>query len=249
MLRSMTGFGRAEGQINNVNWVWELRAVNGKNLDIRLRLPSGHERLEQAAKKQIGAEVSRGNLQVSLNLGRQSAAAGFTLNEDMLAGVISAIEKVESISQRGPSSAADILAIRGVLDTSESVLNDSDQKELETAVLSSLQQATNALNENRGKEGEALSTVLLGLVEQIEQFTDAAKSDTSRTPQAIGERLQEQLNRIDGFNGELDRDRLHQELAILATKADIREELDRLTAHTKAARELINTGSPTGRKL
>lgn len=249
MLRSMTGFGRAEGQTIDVSWAWEMRAVNGKNLDIRLRLPPGYERLEQAAKKQIGGQLSRGNLQVTLNFGRRGNSSGIQLNEEVLAGVLAAIEKVESLSPRAASSAADILAIRGVLDTSDSVVDEEQQKQLESAILASLKQATDALNENRAQEGDALSAVLLGLVEQVNNLTDAAENDPSRAPQAIAARLQDQLTRIDGLNGEFDRDRLHQEVAILATKADIREELDRLKAHTEAARQLINNGSPAGRKL
>ena len=249
MLRSMTGFGRAEGQAGDVLWSWELRAVNGKNLDIRMRLPPGFERVEQAAKKQIAKKLSRGNLQVSLNLGRRGAAAGLTLNEDVLAGVLAAVERIESMSDRAPSTAADILAIRGVLETGEGVGDEEQQKEIESAMLRSLDEATDALDENRRQEGSALAKVLLGVVEQVEQLTQAAENDPSREAEAIAARLQEQLDRIDGLNGELDRDRLHQEVAILATKADIREELDRLAAHTDAARELIESGSPAGRKL
>ncbi|MEP1205921.1 MAG: YicC/YloC family endoribonuclease [Rhizobiaceae bacterium] len=249
MLKSMTGFGRAEGQLDGIGWVWEMRAVNGKNLDIRLRLPPGYERLEQAAKKQIGAALSRGNLQVSLNLGAQNGAASVQLNEDMLAGIIVAIDKIEAISPRAPSSAADILAIRGVLDTNDASLDDAAQKRLEAALLQGLEQATQSLNENRSQEGNALSEVLLALVVQMESLTAAAENDGSRTPVAIAARLQEQLARILELNSDMDRDRLQQEVAILATKADIREELDRLTAHTNAARELISNGSPAGRKL
>ncbi len=249
MLRSMTGFGRAEGQLDDVSWIWELRAVNGKNLDIRLRLPSGYERMEQAARKQIGEKLSRGNLQVSLNLGRRSGSAATVLNEDMLKGVIAAIEKIESISKRAPSTAADILTIRGVLDTNESALGEDQQKKLEAAMLSSLEQATAGLKHNREQEGGALSTILLGLVQQVQDLTNAAEHDPSRSSEAISARLQEQLGRVDGLNGELDRDRLHQEVALLATKADIREELDRLAAHTAAAGDLIQYGSPIGRKL
>ncbi|NKB51303.1 MAG: YicC family protein [Rhizobiaceae bacterium] len=249
MLRSMTGFGRSEGQLDGVGWNWELRAVNGKNLDIRLRLPSGYERMEQVAKKQIAEEISRGNLQVSLSLGRRGGATATVLNEDMLERVIAAIEKIESISQRAPSSAADILAIRGVLDTNDAELGEDQQKKLEAMMLESLRQATAALNQNREQEGAALSTILLGLVRQVKDLTDAAENDPSRSSEAIAERLQEQLNRIDGLNGELDGERLHQEVALLATKADIREELDRLAAHTTAAADLIRNGSPIGRKL
>ena len=249
MLKSMTGFGRAEGQAQGVGWAWELRAVNGKSLDVRLRLPPGFERMEQAVRKLAAQKLSRGNVQATLNLAHQSGSAAVVLNEDMLTGVLSAIDRIEAQSQRAPSSAADILAIRGVLESSDSSRDEAEQKALEEELLASLAAALDALNDNRSREGEALSNIMLGLINSIAELTEAAEQDPARTSEAIAARLQEQLDRIQGANADFDTDRLHQEVALLATKADIREELDRLKAHITAARELIAAGSPVGRKL
>ena len=249
MLKSMTGFGRAEGQSHGVSWVWELRAVNGKSLDVRLRLPAGFERMEQGARKLAAQKMSRGNVQASLNLGQQSGAGNLVLNEDALNGVLAAIEKIEAQSNRSPSSAADILAIRGVLESGDPSLDEENQKALEGAVLSSLEKALDGLNEHRAREGASLAEIMSGLLDTIAQLTTDAEQDPARQPEAIEARLQEQLDRILGASAEFDADRLHQELALLATKADIREELDRLSAHIAAARELIAEGSPVGRKL
>lgn len=249
MLKSMTGFGRAEGQAHGVGWAWELRAVNGKSLDVRLRLPPGFERMEQAVRKLAAQKLSRGNVQATLNLGHQSGSAAVVLNEDMLSGVLEAIEKIEAQSQRAPSSAADILSIRGVLESSDSSRDEEEQKALEEDLLTSLASALNGLNENRSREGAELSKIMLGLIDSIAHLAEAAEQDPARKPESIAARLQEQLDRIQSTSGDFDSDRLHQEVALLATKADIREELDRLNAHILAARELIATGSPVGRKL
>ena len=248
MLRSMTGFGRSEGEAVGMRWWWELRSVNGKSLDIRLRLPPGYERLEQTVRKQIAAQLSRGNLQVVLSFERSGGTSNTVLNEGVLQSVLAAVEKIESISSRSPSSAADILAIRGVLESGDGQRDAEEQSALDRALLESLEHAVLALRDNREQEGRALSDVLLGNMDQIDALIERAEADPSRTNQAIETRLKEQLDRI-ASQIEPDLDRIAQEIALLATKADIREELDRLTAHASAARELVMIGGPTGRRL
>lgn len=248
MLRSMTGFGQSEGDAFGLRWSWELRSVNGKGLDIRLRLPSGYERLEQAAKKQVSAQLSRGNLQVSLTFERGSGTANVVLNETVLNTVLSAVAKIEASSNLGPSSAADILAIRGVLESGDDQRDADEQAELDRALLDSMQCAVSALRTNREREGQVLNDLLSGNLDQMDRLVERAEADPSRTSEAIGARLKEQLDRVQSAI-EPDADRVAQELALLATKADIREELDRLNAHISAAREHLAAGSPTGRKL
>jgi uncharacterized protein (TIGR00255 family) len=249
MLRSMTGFGRAEGQLRGLRWVWELRAVNGKGLDIRLRMPQGYERLEQPVRKNIGKKLSRGNIQAVLTVGSSSELAPAALNQEMLGVVLSAINTIDSMSERAPSSAADILAIRGVLETVELSPDEEGLASIKSAMLDDLEAAIDGLVQNRQQEGRALAGVLVACLDKVQELTSRAEEDPSRTSHAIKTRLQKQLKEIEGMDGEFDRDRLHQEVALLATKADIREELDRLTAHTAAARILIQKGSPIGRKL
>lgn len=248
MLRSMTGFGRSEGDAFGLRWSWELRSVNGKSLDIRLRLPSGYERLEQAARKEISSQLSRGNLQVSLSFDRGAGTANVVLNQAVLKTVMAAVANIESSTSLGPSSAADILSIKGVLESGDAQRDADEQAALDQALLDSLRGAVTALRENREREGQALNDLLSGNLDQMNTLVARAEADPSRTSKAIAERLKEQLDRIQSIV-EPDGDRIAQEIALLATKADIREELDRLTAHISAAHELLAAGSPTGRKL
>lgn len=249
MLNSMTGFGRASGQCVGLAWSWELRCVNGKGMDIRLRLPAGYEYLEANVRKRLARGILRGNVQASLSLGNGSARSVASLNEDVLACALAAIEKIEAESNRRPSSAAEILNVRGVFDTSEPPLPDAVQEELEAALLDGLEHAAEHINRNRAQEGQVLARVLLGHLQIIGELVEAAETDEALSQTAITSRLDRQIAQVTGTGDQFERDRLYQEVALLATKADIREELDRLKAHAIAAAELIRKGSPAGRKL
>ena len=245
----MTGFSRASGVHNGTVWSWELRSVNGKGLDVRLRLPQGFERLEIAARKACGANLNRGNLQVSLSLKGEGRTPLPTVNEQALQSVLDAVKSIEGSADVEKSSAAQILALRGVTEIVEPVLEQAEADALDKALLAGLNDALKAMQDHRIVEGRELADVLLGQVAQIESLIAQAKSDPSTDIDTIRKRYVEQIDGMQGQSSNLDQDRLHQEAAILATKADIREELDRLNAHTIAARDLINEGSPVGRKL
>lgn len=251
----MTGFGRAEGTFDGAaatdgaSWVWELRAVNGKGLDIRMRLPPGFERLEHAVRKTCGEQLSRGNVQATLTLSRGKGAAVPIVNTGALDAVLAAIGELEENATIGPSSAAEILSLRGVMEVAEPQLDDDATAKLDAALLEGLNGALVALKNHRATEGAALAGILSGHLDATESLTARAENDPARTREAIAARVEEQLARITDGGDKFDRDRLHQEVALLATKADIREELDRLTAHIAAARDLIGVGSPAGRKL
>ena len=245
----MTGFGRSEGAVNDVVWNWELRAVNGKGLDIRLRLPNGYEQLEPVTRKKLSQSFSRGNIQASLTLDQSKSRQVPTLNQSALQSALQAVAEIERISNRAPSSAADILSIKGVFEPSEIELDPETQKKIHQSIMASLEGCIAALMESRATEGAALSKLLLDRVSRIEELANSAEEDASRTPEAIINRLKKQLDRLKSAEANIDPERLYQEAAILATKADIREELDRLFAHVKSARELIGQGSPVGRKL
>ena len=249
----MTGFGRSEGictgTVGASAWAWELRAVNGKGLDIRLKLPSGMERLEPKLKKNCSVKISRGNVQAVLTLRNTSGGPVPTLNEAALEQVMGNLAKIEKSDGVQPSTAAQILALRGVMDLAEPTMGEAEIAKLETELLTGLDAALDSLNQHRLNEGKALAEILLGQLENINELTKRAEADPSRTSKAIADKLNEQLAHISDLSTGLDKDRLYQEVALLATKADIREELDRLFAHTNAARELISKGSPVGRKL
>ena len=127
MLRSMTGYGRAQGQLNGIEWVWELRAVNGRGLDIRLRMPQGHDRLEAEARKRLAMHLSRGNIQATLSVASRGANGPSIVNEDMLKSVLAVIAGIEGSTRLAPSTAAEILSLKGILDTSESNTDDKQQ--------------------------------------------------------------------------------------------------------------------------
>lgn len=249
----MTGFGRAQGTYSEANhdiaWLWEIRAVNGKGLDIRLRLPSGFERIEQVSRKQVSKTILRGNLQISLSLDRKRDAGGIQINEDVLDTVLASIAGIESRATTSASSAAQILALRGVMEPADDKLSSEQQDSLDTALLKGLEEAISSLNQNRLSEGAELETVLKNQVAAIEALVVRAEQDPSRSPEALSNRLNEQIKRLGSDQIRFDADRVRQEIALLATKADIREELDRLGAHVAAARNLLKEEGAIGRKF
>lgn len=249
-LRSMTGFAREDGRFNGGEWAWEIRSVNGKGFDIRFRWPQGLEHLEQYARKRAADHFARGNFQASLTLDRVDSVSAMRLDEQALDTVFAAVKTIDARGGTAPSTAAQILALRGVLDTQDNRTAKDTLHALHEPILEGFSKAAEALAKARTAEGTALREVLTGHIEKIAALVARAAEDPSRTPEAIRERLADQIARIDtSAKDALDTSRLHQEAVLLAAKADIQEELDRLSAHCEAARELISNGSPVGRKL
>jgi uncharacterized protein (TIGR00255 family) len=249
-LSSMTGFARSEGGNDHARWHWEVRSVNGRGLDVRLRLPAGHDALDQPARAAIAAHLVRGNVSANLNVRYQTAAATVSINPDNLAAVITAARRIAEQTGDAAVSADAILNARGVLESVEPALDELLTPEHQSAILETLQHTLAALVEARRHEGAQLETTLRRQVDDIEAQTAAAHAHPSRNPEAIRDRLAENLKRLrDVSDMQLDPDRLHQEAMLLATKADIAEEIDRLYAHVTTARQLIGQGSPAGRKL
>ncbi|MEM5494055.1 YicC/YloC family endoribonuclease [Hoeflea sp. AS16] len=248
-IQSMTGFARHEGEVSGFRFVWELRSVNGKNLDVRLRLPQGFEALEQPIRKAVAAAMTRGNLQVSLSTSVPSTAVEAVVNETALDAVIELVNKLEDrIDARKPALDG-ILNIKGVLEFRDPELSDETRQERNQAVLSGFMSALEDLKAMRLSEGAALAGVLSEQVDRIGALTRAVEADPSRSPEAIRARLAEQVASLMDTGAGLDRDRLHMEAALLATKADLREEIDRLKAHVDAAKALIGGEAAVGRRL
>jgi uncharacterized protein (TIGR00255 family) len=246
---SMTGFARADGSASGWRWAWEVRSVNGKGLDIRLRLPPGMESLEVPARERIAAKMARGSVQAVLTAQQEGGAARIRINEDVLADVIAALERIGKRMNLQPPTADGILAIRGVVEAADSEPDEATRNALNAAMLASLDAALSDLVAARSREGRAIAAVLAGRLAELEKLVAAAEASPARQPEAIRAKLAEQVAQLLGAAPALDPDRLHQEAALLATRADIREELDRLTAHIAAARDLLAADAPAGRRL
>ncbi|GGD14487.1 YicC/YloC family endoribonuclease [Aureimonas glaciei] len=246
---SMTGFARFEGDIGDTAFVWELRSVNGKGLELRLRLPQGMESLEVDIRRMAGARLSRGNVQINLALRRTDDAPVFTVNEAMLSQVLELSDRLITGGHAVAPTADGILGVKGIIDVAETLVDPVHQRERREAVLEGFAVALSRLCAMREEEGAILRGLLDERLEEVAALAAAAERDPARTLEAIRRRLSDQVALLLEASPRLDEQRLHQEAAILAAKADIREELDRLSAHVVAARELLAAGGPVGRRL
>jgi uncharacterized protein (TIGR00255 family) len=245
-LSGMTGFARADGQWKNWNFVWELKSVNGKGLEIRFRTPHGYDALEQAARDRAKTMFGRGNIQASLTLSRDESSAGIAIDTDRLAALIAASRDYVASGEVSAPTFDGLLAVKGVLKSDDEVADD-DLGALQAAILESFGSALASLKSAREAEGAALAGILDTVLDEIIALRSQAADLASARPDTIRDKLRAKLQ--DLLEGDMPEDRLAQEAAILATKADIREELDRLTAHIESAHELLKQGSPVGRKL
>ncbi len=248
-LQSMTGFARASAELKDAAIAWEVKSVNGKNLESRFRLPPGFERIEQLARAAIQKRFSRGNVYAALTAVHVGAQAQPVVNEEFLRDLAGLAKRLSEQFGVEPASADGLLALRGVLDAPEILETDEERAASDAVILSALDTALAGLEEARKGEGAALGKMLHGHLDRIEALTGQAEADPSREPAAIRQRLAEQVRLLLDSASGLDETRLHMEAALLATKADIREELDRLKTHTASARALLASGGPVGRKL
>lgn len=248
-LQSMTGFARSEGTSGRNRYAWELRSVNGKGLDIRLRLPPGLERLEPDVRRLITEKFSRGNLQATLTLTVAETKVEAVLNRDALAAVLALRAELGNLVDPSPLRLDTLMGIRGLVDIREAEEDQETVAARDAAILTSLDEAIGHLQRMREGEGTALAAVLKSQVARIAELAQVVEADPSRTPEEIARKLSFQLAALLQEAPTLDRDRLHAEAALLATKADLREEIDRLKAHVAAANELIDKGGPVGRRL
>lgn len=245
---SMTGYASSDGVCSNVAWMWELRAVNGKGLDVRMRIPSGFEGLEQKMRSKCADVLTRGNLQISLTAKEQGAATELVVNKSALDSVIKISKDLEAKGFDKPSTDG-ILGIRGVLEERHVERSQDEQSALLTAIEQGFITALDGLIVARKAEGKALADVLQSQVSQVSQLVQKVIADPSRSQDAIKERLQNQVQNLIDSNSKFDEERLYVEAAILATKADLQEEIDRLLAHIVSANSLIDGGGPIGRRL
>jgi len=247
-IASMTGFARTQGTTGDLQWVWEMRSVNGRGLDLRLRLPGGFEALDQPVRKRAAAAFARGNVSINLQVQWVDRQAAYRINEDWLATVLARAARLQADNATAPIGPDGLLGLRGVIEAVDEAPSPALEEAAHAALLAGAEAAIAAMAEARAEEGRALHAVVGAHLDEIESLTAAARSTAATQPQAIRERLQRAVSEVLEA-GALAEDRLAQEIAVLAAKADVREELDRLSAHIAAGRGLIGRGEPCGRKL
>jgi uncharacterized protein (TIGR00255 family) len=248
-IKSMTGFARADGAVADTAWHWEIRSVNGRGLDIRLRLPPGSEGLEPRIREAVAKRVTRGSLTLNLNLKRIGGGTEIRLNEGALRQVLAALEALKSTIEMAAPRPEALLGIKGVLEMVEPEESEAEMQVRSAAMLASLGEALDGMVHARQGEGSRLQAIVLEQLAIIERLVALIEASPSRSPEAIRQKLNEQLGRILETGISLDEGRLYQEAAMLATRADIEEELKRLGAHVAAARELLASREPAGRRL
>jgi uncharacterized protein (TIGR00255 family) len=245
---SMTGFARISGADAHYHWTWEIKTVNAKGLDIRLRLPPAFEVIEITVRAQIAAALARGACQAALTVSALATTPTVRINHEILAAIIAAIGHVSNPPLRPPSFDG-LLNIRGVVEISDSAPDAAAQADTRAGVLASLAEALAALQVMRRQEGQALRQLVEMRLAAIERLRLAADVAPSRSPEAIKARLLQSITELIQTSPSLDPNRLHQEAMLLAAKVDIREELDRLESHVEASRTLLGEGGPIGRRL
>lgn len=246
-LSSMTGFARAAGRFGPLAWQWELRSVNGRGLDLRLRLPPGFDALEAPVRERLGKRMARGNVNVTLSIDRTTATAEIRVNASVLTTLTEVAQRLAANTGVAPPTADGLLALKGVIEQAEPA--EADVEARAAAMVESLDEAARKLAEARGEEGRRLSVVIGAQVDQIERLAGLIERSPSRSLEAVKARLSIQVARLVEASSALDPVRLHQEAALLAVKADVDEELARLRSHVVAVRELLAAREPVGRKL
>jgi uncharacterized protein (TIGR00255 family) len=248
-LKSMTGFARADGVHGDTDWSWEARSVNGRGLELRLRLPSGFEALEIRVRGLAQEKLARGNCTLNLSVRRKAGTTEIRLNEAVLAQARAVAERAKALTDLKTARLDTLLSMRGVVEAVEAEESEEAHAALYHALLAGLARVLDELVYARAAEGERLEAVISKQLATIAALVGRASDAAARQPEALGARLAEQIARLTEASAGLDPERLHQEALLLVAKADIQEELDRLRAHLAAANELIESNQPVGRKI
>ncbi|HVM99678.1 MAG TPA: YicC/YloC family endoribonuclease [Caulobacteraceae bacterium] len=246
-LSSMTGFARAEGAAGPWSWAVEARSVNGRNLEVRFRGPPGFDGLERVAREAAQGRFQRGQLNVALQARRAETAGAVRVNREALERYVALSAELTAAGHAVTPTADGLLALRGVLETGEADESPEARAEVETAMARSIAEALDALKTSRLAEGRALAGVLSGLVDRIEALSHEAEAEAAAQGPAIRDRFARRLSELLGDAAPAER--VMQEAAAMAVKADVREELDRLASHVAAARSLMTDDAAAGRRL
>ena len=248
-IASMTGFAREAGVTGSYQWAWELKTVNGRGLEVRVRTPSGLDAIGEEARGQILKALIRGQGQLNLSLSKASSVPKLRVNQDVLQSLLSAIGGLSLPANVQPASLDGLLSVRGVVELDDDAADPAQDEELMAALRAGIGTLIESLKAARLKEGQALATVLGQQLDIISRLVDDAEAAPARQPEAIRARLEAQIAELFEAKATLDPARLHQEAVLIAARADIREELDRLRAHVDAARGLLQEGGSVGRRL
>ena len=248
-LSSMTGFARSHGTSGPYAFEWELKSVNAKGFDLRLRLPQGWDELDAHAKKRAGEALARGTVYANLNVKRANATSAVRINEDVLNAVLKVAGQLAGKIDAVAPSVDGLLGIKGVIEVVEPESNEDEDKAAKAAAAKAFDEALDNLVAMRRREGASLGQILGLRLDEIEGLAKKAEAAPGRKPEAVRARLAEQVAALLEITDRFDADRLNQEALLIAAKADIREELDRIASHLSQARELIGKGGPIGRRL
>lgn len=246
-LSGMTGFARVTGEASWGGWAWEAKSVNGRSLDVRVNLPPGAEQLEREVKTMAAARFNRGSLQVSLRIELAASGASGVINEALLTELAQSVRKISG-RELSSEAIATLMAVKGVVDAGSSSTRDVMDEAALALLTAGAAQALDGLAEGRKAEGASLEALLGDLLSEMERLKAEAESHAAGQPELIRAKLTKQLEELDR-EGRVDAERYAAEVALSAAKADVREELDRLSAHIKTGRDLLKAGSPAGRKI
>lgn len=248
-LSSMTGFARGHGVAGSYAWTWEIKSVNAKGLDLRFRLPPGWDAVEVPARVRAAEKLARGTIYANLSVERKGVQPTAKINEPVLGAVLSTLRSLSGKVDAAPASLDGILSLKGVIEVIEEDEREEDHRAAEAAIVAAFDRALSELVAMRRGEGATLGRLLDTRLDEIGALSARAEKAPGRKPEAIRARLLEQVTALLSTSERFDTDRLHQEAILLAAKADIREELDRLASHIGQAKKLLADGGPIGRKL
>jgi uncharacterized protein (TIGR00255 family) len=248
-LSSMTGYARAQGSVPGIAFSVEIKSVNARGLDIRMRMTPGYDALEAEIRRRIGKLLARGSVTVNVNVDRIGEGGRVVVNQQALAAVLAALREIAGQVDAKKPSLDGILGLKGVLEQHDAPLDAEAEERLHAAIYAAVDEALAGLRAARRAEGVHLAAVLGAEIDEIESLRARAAAHPGQSRDAALARLRANLADIAAAGAGLSEDRLAQEALLLATKADVREELDRLAAHVAAARALLAEGGPVGRKL
>jgi len=247
-IASMTGFARLSGTSGLGPFAWELKAVNAKGLDVRLRLAPQLDAIELEARARIARRLTRGTINATLTLQREAGNPEVRVNRDLLQKLAATIATIDLHGSIAPATLDGLLAVRGVVEVHDAEETEEERRDAGARMLACLDEALERLVAMRVQEGTALGTILVARLARIGALVEAADECPGRRPEAIRARLAQAIATLAG-NTNFDQNRLHQEALLLAAKADVREELDRLMTHATAMRALLAEGGAVGRRL
>lgn len=248
-LSSMTGFARSHGASASYAWAWEIKSVNAKGLELRLRLPAGFDAVEVAVRSKAAEILSRGNVYATLTVTREGVAPVVRINEPVLNALVNAISNLKGRVDADKPRLDGLLGLKGVIEVEDEAETEKAKSAAEAAAIAGFVEAVKGLSEMRRHEGRALGEILSARLDEMAALSARAENAPGRQPEAVKKKLSDQIAQLLESSQRLDPDRLHQEAILLAGKADIREELDRLAAHIAQARKLLSGGGAVGRRL